>query len=74
MQTVGLDKVVVGQRYCRERHAVGRVGDRADRLPQHVHHPVRGLAAGDQGVQRPCRRPHDVGTRLVVFGILDCDQ
>ena len=53
---------------------MGRVGDRADRLTQHVHHPVGGLAAGDQGVQRPCRRPHDVGARLVVFGIIDRDQ
>ena len=49
------------------------VGVCADCLTQHMHFPVRGFALCDEGVERPCRRPHDVAARLVVFGVLDRD-
>ena len=62
---------VVGERDRRQRHTVGGVGVAADRLSQHMHHPVRGLALCDEGIERPGSRPHDVAPRLVVGHIFD---
>ena len=61
---------VVGKGNRRQRHAVRGVCVSADRLTQHVHHPVRALAAGDQSVERPGSRPHNVTARLVILHIL----
>ena len=49
-----------------------RVRERAHRLPEHVHLPVRRLAHRDERVERPGRGPHDVAARLVVLGVLHC--
>ena len=56
-----------------KRHAVGGVGICADRLTEHVHHPVGSLSAGNESIERPCRRPHYVGTRLVILHVGICN-
>ena len=33
-------------------------------------HPVRALAAGNQRVERPSRRPHQIAARLIVLRVL----
>ena len=72
-KTIRHDIAVIGQRNSRKRHSVRGVGISADRLPQHVYHPVCRLASGNERNQRPCGRPHDVASRLVILRVPVCD-
>ena len=66
------EQTVVGSADGGKRVAVGGIGKGGNGLSQHVDHPVGGLAAVDEGVERPCGCPHDVGACLVVLGIHQC--
>ena len=66
----GQDMSVIRQRDGGQGHAVGRVRVGSHGLAEHMHHPVAAFPAGDQGVQRPGRRPHDVGAGLIVLRVL----
>ena len=53
---------------------MGGIGVCAGSLAQHVDHPVRLLAAVQQGVESPGGSPHDVGSGFVVLRILHRDE
>ena len=69
-QAVRQDVAIVRQGDGGERHAMRCVRISADGLSEHVDHPVRALAFGNQCVECPGRRPHQVAARLVVLRIL----
>ena len=63
------DEIIMGQAEATQ----GRVGVGPHGMPQHVDHPVGGLALRHEGVQGPGGGPHDVAARLVVRGGIQCN-
>ena len=51
-------------------HSVSSIRICTCRLSRHMNHPVSRFALCNQGIKRPCRRPHDIRPRLIIFRVL----
>ena len=60
---------IVSHRHGGEAVAVRSVSPSADRVTNHVHHPVLAFAETDERVERPRCCPHDVGASLVILRV-----